>query len=59
MAKIEKEDLWLAMEMADDDAPDGVYWAMIADMLDCDVIDVTDALAEYGHEPHDESEEGE
>ena len=55
---IDKEDLWLAIEMAeDDDAPDGAFWAMVADMLDCDIMDVFDAVAEFGHGPGEGGDE--
>ncbi len=53
---MEKEDLWDAIELADDDLEDGAYWAMVADMLDCDVIDVIDAVAEHGAYPPDDGE---
>ena len=54
--KIKKEDLWLAIEIADDDLGDGAFWAMVSDILECDVMDVIDAIAEHGSQPPDEED---
>jgi hypothetical protein len=34
-----------AMDLIDDDLPDGAYWAMVAEMADCEIDDVAAELA--------------